>query len=86
MTNEKTMREAPVWKLLCTMSLPVIVIMLLQVLYNMADVFFMGRTGAAMQVAAISLAGPVFSVISQPKGSQTSRTPFITCSSVKVTG
>ena len=63
MTNEKTMREAPVWKLLCTMSLPVIVVMLLQVLYNMADVFFMGRAGATMQVAAISLASPVFSVI-----------------------
>ena len=63
MTNEKMMREAPVWKLLCGMSLPVIVVMLLQVLYNMADVFFMGRTGATMQVAAISLAGPVFTVI-----------------------
>ena len=63
MTNEKMMREAPVWKLLCGMSLPVIVVMLLQVLYNMADVFFMCRTGATMQVAAISLAGPVFSVI-----------------------
>ena len=54
MTNEKMMREAPVWELLCGMSLPVIVVMLLQVLYNMADVFFMGRTGATMQVAVIA--------------------------------
>ena len=64
MSNEKIMREAPVWKLITTMSLPVIVVMLLQVLYNMADVFFMGRAGETLQVAAISLAGPVFSVIS----------------------
>lgn len=64
MSNEKTLREAPVGKLLPTMSLPVIVVMLVTVLYNMADVFFMGRTGDAVQVAAISLAGPVFSVIS----------------------
>ena len=64
MSNEKTMREAPVWKLICTMGLPVILVMLMQVLYNMADVFFMGRGGSALQVAAISLAGPVFSVSS----------------------
>ena len=64
MSNEKTLHEGSVWKLIGTMSLPVIVVMLLQVLYNMADVFFMGRTGQTMQVAAIGLAGPVFTVIS----------------------
>ena len=64
MQNDKMLREAPVWRLICSMSLPMILIMLVQVLYNMADVFFMGRSGSYMQVAAISLAGPVFSVIS----------------------
>lgn len=62
MKNEKMMKEAPVWKLLMTMSLPVIVIMIVNVLYNMADVFFMGQTGETMQVAAISLAGPAFNI------------------------
>lgn len=64
MKNEKMMKEASVWKLLCTMSLPMILIMLVQVVYHMADVFFMGRSGSYMQVAAISLASPVFSIIS----------------------
>lgn len=62
MKNEKMMKEAPVWKLMLTMSLPVIVIMIVNVLYNMADVFFMGQTGETMQVAAISLAGPAFNI------------------------
>lgn len=64
MQSEKTMREGSVGKLLLTMSLPVVCVMLVNVIYNMADVFFMGRTGETMQVAAIALAGPVFAVFS----------------------
>ncbi len=60
--NEKMMKEASVWKLLFTMGLPVIVVMIVNVLYNMADVFFMGQTGETMQVAAISLCGPAFNI------------------------
>ncbi len=63
MTNETMMREAPVWKLLLKMSVPMVVIMLANVIYNMADVFFLGQTGDAVQVAAVSLAGPVFSIL-----------------------
>lgn len=62
MKNEKMMKEASPVKLLFTMGLPVIVVMIVQTLYNMADVFFMGQTGETMQVAAISLAGPAFSI------------------------
>lgn len=64
MANEKAMQNAPVWKLLLSMSLPMILVMTVNVLYNMADVFFMGRTGETLQVTAISLAGPVFSALS----------------------
>ena len=64
MKNEKLMREGSVGQLLVRMSLPVILIMMVTVLYNMADVFFIGRTGDRFQLAAISLAGPVFSAIS----------------------
>lgn len=63
MTNEKTMREAPMWKLLLKMSVPVVLVTLMMVVYNMADIFFMGMTGATMQVAAVKLAGPAFSII-----------------------
>ena len=53
MTNEKMLKEAPIGKLLLTMSLPVVVAMLVTVLYNMADVFFMGRTGETMLCLAL---------------------------------
>ncbi len=62
MTSEKMMKEAPVWKLILTMGLPVVVVMIVNVLYNMADVFFMGQTGETLQVAAISLSGPAFNI------------------------
>ena len=64
MKNENMMLKAPVWKLLITMGLPVIVVMIVNVLYNMADVFFIGQTGETLQVAAISLCGPAFSLFS----------------------
>lgn len=63
MTNEKMMKEAPMWKLLLSMSVPVVLVTLMMVVYNMADIFFMGMTGATMQVAAVKLAGPAFSII-----------------------
>ncbi len=64
MKNEKLMQEGSVGALLVKMSLPVILIMMVTVLYNLADVFFIGRCGDRFQLAAISLAGPVFSAIS----------------------
>ena len=64
MTSEKTLREAPLGQLLAKLCLPVILVMLVNVLYNMADVFFLGRAGDPLPVAAVSLAGPVFSVFS----------------------
>lgn len=63
MKNETMLKEAPVWKLIVKMSLPMVVIMLMNVVYNMADTFFIGQTGDAIQVAAVSLVGPVFSLL-----------------------
>ena len=64
MKNEKLLREGSVAELLLKMSLPVILVMMVTVLYNLADVFFIGRFGDRFQLAAISLAGPVFSAVS----------------------
>ena len=64
MKNETLLREGSVGQLLLKLSLPVILIMMVTVLYNMADVFFIGRCGDRFQLAAIYLAGPVFSAIS----------------------
>ncbi len=52
MKNEKMLREAPVWKLLFTVGLPTIVVMIINVLYNMADVFFKGQTGETIQAVS----------------------------------
>lgn len=64
MTNEKTLREAPVGKLIASLSLPMILVMIIQVVYNLADIFFLGRYGNALQVAAVSLSSPIFSLFS----------------------
>lgn len=64
MKNEKLLREGSIAQLLVKMCLPVILVMMVTVLYNVADIFFIGRCGDRLQLAAISLAGPVFSAIS----------------------
>ena len=64
MTNEEKLRSASVPTLILSMSLPMVLVMLVNVLYNMADVFFMGRTGNTMAVAGVSLTSPIFSGIS----------------------
>ena len=64
MKNEFMMREAPMRKVFLQMCLPSVIIMIVMVIYNMADIYFVGQTGDAAQVAAISLAGPVFSILS----------------------
>ncbi len=63
MTNEEIMQKAKMGKLLTRMCIPTIVVMLVIVIYNMADIFFIGKTGDLNQVAAVSLAGPFFSVL-----------------------
>lgn len=63
MNNNKFLfEEAPVPKAVATMAVPTIISMLVVVIYNMADTFFIGKTNDAMQVAAVSLATPIFMV------------------------
>ena len=59
-TNKDLFETAPVPKAVATMAIPTIITMLVVVIYNMADTFFIGQTNDAMQVAAVSLATPVF--------------------------
>lgn len=53
-------KDAPIPKAVATMALPTVLSMLVTIFYNMADTFFVGQTGDANQVAAVSLATPVF--------------------------
>lgn len=61
-SNRDLFEKTSVPKAVALMAIPTIVTMLVVVIYNMADTFFIGQTGDAMQVAAVSLATPVFMV------------------------
>ena len=59
-TNKELFEHAPISKAVTVMAVPTIITMLVVVIYNMADTFFIGQTNDAMQVAAVSLSTPVF--------------------------
>lgn len=52
--------KMPVKKAVIKNIIPSISAMLLVMIYNLVDTFFIGQTGDVFQVAAISLAMPVF--------------------------
>ena len=63
MENKKTMElfsNAPISQAVLKNALPAMVAMLMVLVYNLADTFFIGQTHDALQVAAVSLATPVF--------------------------
>lgn len=53
-------RDTPVPQAVMKNALPAMVAMLMVLIYNLADTFFIGQTHDALQVAAVSLATPVF--------------------------
>lgn len=63
MNNSKAaelFEKAPVSRAVLQNALPAMAAMLMVLIYNLADTFFIGRTHDALQVAAVSLAMPVF--------------------------
>ena len=63
MKQERSAEEfqrMPVWKAVLKNALPAMVAMLMVLIYNPADTFFIGQTHDAYQVAAACLATPVF--------------------------
>lgn len=62
--NEELLEHASFGKLVLNLCVPSIVIMLVMVIYNMADTFFIGQTGDPNKIAAISLCAPLFTVLS----------------------
>ncbi len=62
-TRTELFESAPIPKAVATMAIPTIVTTMVMVLYNLADTFFIGQTGDPIQVAAVSLAFPVFTVL-----------------------
>ena len=62
--SEELLGSAPFSVLLLKLCVPTIIIMVVMVVYNMADVFFIGQTGDPNMIAAVSLCGPMFSLLS----------------------
>lgn len=63
MKNQRSLeafRDMPVSQAVMKNTLPAMAAMLMVLIYNLADTFFIGRTGSALLVAAVSLATPVF--------------------------
>ena len=61
MTKElEVFRSAPVPKAVLKNTIPAMAAMLMVLIYNLADTLFIGMTHDAYQVAAVSMATPVF--------------------------
>ena len=58
--NKYLFEEAPIAKAVATMAIPTIISMLVVVIYNMADTFFIGQTNDAMQIGRASCRERVF--------------------------
>ena len=52
----------PIAKVVIKNSIPALIAMVMVMVYNLADTFFIGMTGDDLQVAAVSLASPVFMI------------------------
>lgn len=58
--TQKIFRDAPVPKAVLTNVIPSVVSMLMVLVYNLADTFFIGQTKNPLMVAAVSVATPAF--------------------------
>ena len=64
MSREYLFEKESIPKLMTKLCIPAVTTILIMIIYNMADMFFVGQTGNAMQVAAVSLSAPIFSLLS----------------------
>lgn len=62
--RQKILETGSYGQLITNLCLPTIVIVLVMVVYNMADTFFIGQTGDPSKIAALSLCAPVFTILS----------------------
>lgn len=61
--QERIFQEYTVWHSIAAMALPAMVSMVVMILYNITDMFFVGMLNDTAQIAAVSVVGPVFSLI-----------------------
>lgn len=62
--SEALFRDKPVWQAIFSLVGPSILSVLVMVVYNMTDLFFIGLLRDTAQTAAVSLVSPVFTLVS----------------------
>ena len=61
--DRKNVFEASPWKAIVSLGIPSLISIVVMLLYNMTDMYFVSFSGDLNQVAAVSLAGPVFNLM-----------------------
>ena len=64
MQSERLFREAPIWQAIFSLVGPSILSVLVMVIYNMTDLFFINLLQDTAQTAAVSVVSPVFTLAS----------------------
>ena len=62
MQSERLFREAPIWQAIFSLVGPSILSVLVMVIYNMTDLFFINLLQDTAQTAAVSVVSPVFTL------------------------
>lgn len=63
MESSETFQMKSVWRIIIKMSIPSLISVIVMLLYNMADMYFIGWTRDYSQVAAIALVMPAFTIL-----------------------
>lgn len=63
MRSSELFQMKSIWKIIVRMSIPSLISIIVMLLYNMADMYFVGWTGDYSQVASVSLVMPVFTMM-----------------------
>lgn len=61
-SNESLFRDQPVWKAIMHVTLPAVFTILIMIVYNMTDMYFIGQLGDTAKVGAIAAVTPAFSI------------------------
>lgn len=61
--KENIMGTMPAWKLIRRLAVPTVIITLVMAVYNMADIFFIGKTNNVDMVNAIAVCMPAFTIV-----------------------
>lgn len=62
-TREELFATAPIGRTIRELAMPTIAGQLITMIYNMTDTYFVGKTGDPLQVAAVSIAFPIYHLL-----------------------